>query len=186
MINPLGKREGELQMVTTGLNRRRMFATFAATSATLLGFGLSASAQSVADKKAVAVPGKAKTHRLAIHVDENDPAKMILALNNAANVTQFYSGIGEQVEIEIVAYGPGLHMLRADTSPEPVKARMKSFLQSMPNVTFTACENTRENMARAEGKKPADIPLLEFAKSVPSGVVRLIELQEQGWSYVKP
>ena len=62
-----------------------------------------------------------KSHKLAIHVDENDAQRMNLALNNAKNVTKYYRAKGEEVEIEVVAYGPGLHMLRADTSP--VKTR---------------------------------------------------------------
>ena len=37
---------------------------------------------------------------------------MNLALNNATNVAQYYKGLGEKVSIEIVTYGPGLHMLR--------------------------------------------------------------------------
>ena len=106
---------------------------------------------------------------------------MNLALNNAVNVVQHYSSAGEEVEIEIVAYGPGLHMLRDDTSP--VKARVKSISESMPSVAFTACGNTSDAMKKAEGK---DIPLLSQAKVVPAGVVRLMELQEKGWSYVKP
>lgn len=122
-----------------------------------------------------------KFHHVAIHVDENDPAKLNLALNNAVNITQAYSTRGEEVEIEIVTYGPGLHMLRADTSP--VKERIKSFGQSMPNVVFSACGNTMEGMRKAEGH---DIVLLPEAKIVPAGVVRLIELQEQGWSYIRP
>ena len=158
---------------------RRMFTAGAAIIAPLVAAASVASAQSTNRTSA-------KAHRLAIHVDDNDPAKMNLALNNAQNVTQYYTGKGEEVEIEIVAYGPGLHMLRADTSPQQVKGRLKSFSESMPNVSFAACENTRQNMARAEGKKPADIPLVQNAKPVPSGVVRLIELQELGWSYVKP
>lgn len=122
-----------------------------------------------------------KSHRIAIHVDQNDPAVMNLALNNVANVVQHYSAAGEEVEIELVAYGPGLHMLRDDTSP--VKARVKSISESMPNVAFTACGNTTEAMKKAEGK---EIPLVSQAKVVPAGVVRLMELQEKGWSYVKP
>ena len=123
----------------------------------------------------------AKSHRLAIHVDQNDPAVMNLALNNAVNVVQNYSAAHEEVEIEIVAYGPRLHMLRDDTSP--VKARVKSISESMPNVVFTACGNTSDAMKKAEGK---DIPLVSQAKVVPAGVVRLMELQEKGWSYVRP
>ncbi len=122
-----------------------------------------------------------KVHHVAIQVSVNDPAVMNLALNNAANVAQDYSAKGEEVEVEIVAYGPGLHMLRDDTSP--VKARVKSISESMPNVAFTACGNTREAMQKAEGK---EIPLVSRAKVVPAGVVRLMELQERGWSYVRP
>ena len=122
-----------------------------------------------------------KVHRLAIQVSVNDPAVMNLALNNAANVAQDYNAKGEEVEIEIVAYGPGLHMLRDDTSP--VKARVKSFGESMPNVAFTACGNTQTAMQKAEGK---EIPLVSLAKVMPAGVVRLMELQERGWSYVRP
>src|SRR4051794_28453376 len=56
-----------------------------------------------------------KEHRVAIQVDQNDPDVMNLALNNAKNVIEHYRGRGEKVDVEIVAYGPGLHMLRADT-----------------------------------------------------------------------
>ena len=123
----------------------------------------------------------AEKHRVAIHVDDKDPARMNMALNNAANVTKYYQKKGEEVEIEIVAYGPGLHMLRADTSP--VKKRLASYGGSFPNVSFKACGNTMNGMAKKEGKKPE---LLDIAEQVPSGVVRLIELQEKGWSYVRP
>lgn len=124
---------------------------------------------------------KPKAHRVAIQVDDNDAQKMNLALNNATNIAQYYSQKGEEVDIEIVTYGPGLHMLRADTSP--VKDRIKSFGQSMPNVAFAACENTMAGMKKTEGH---DIPLLPEARTVPAGVVRLMELQEQGWSYIRP
>jgi intracellular sulfur oxidation DsrE/DsrF family protein len=45
------------------------------------------------------------------------------------------------------------------------------------------CGNTRENMTRVEAK---DIPIISQAKVVNAGVVRLIELQERGWSYLRP
>jgi intracellular sulfur oxidation DsrE/DsrF family protein len=116
-----------------------------------------------------------------VQVNVNDPAVMNLALNNVSNAAQYYSEIGQKVEIEVVAFGPGLHMLRDDTSP--VKARIKSMSETMPNVAFSACGNTRENMTRAEAK---DIPLISQAKVVKAGVVRLVELQERGWSYLRP
>jgi hypothetical protein len=122
-----------------------------------------------------------KPHRLVVQVDVNDPAVMNLALNNVSNVAQHYSAIGQKVEIEVVAFGPGLNMLRDDTSP--VKARVKSMSETMPQLAFSACGNTRENMTKAEAK---DIPLVSQAKVVKAGVVRLMELQEQGWSYLRP
>jgi len=116
-----------------------------------------------------------------LQVNTNDPAMMNLALNNATNVTQYYKDLGAKVTIEIVTFGPGLHMLRDDTSP--VKARIKAISESTPSIAFAACGNTRENMSKVESK---EIPLIAEAKVVKSGVVRVMELQEQGWSYVKP
>ena len=125
---------------------------------------------------------KDKAHRLAIQVNQNDPAVMNLALNNAENVIEYYNGRGEDVQVEIVTFGPGLHMLRADTSP--VKDRIERLKNhSLQEVTFLACGNTQARMEKSEGKP---IPILPQATMVPSGVVRLMELQEQGWSYVRP
>ncbi len=123
-----------------------------------------------------------KVHRVAIQVDVKDPAVMNLALNNAANVINYYKENGGEAQVEIVAYGPGLHMLREDTSP--VKDRLKQMSEHDGSlVKFSACGNTRAGMAKSEGKT---IPIVKQATVVPSGVVRLMELQEQGWSYVRP
>jgi intracellular sulfur oxidation DsrE/DsrF family protein len=122
-----------------------------------------------------------KQHRLVLQVNSDDPATMNLALNNATNVEQYYKDAGEKVQIEIVAFGPGLHMLREDTSP--VKGRIKVISEKTPSISFDACGNTRENMGKAENKT---IPLVAQATVVKSGVVRVMELQEQGWTYVRP
>ena len=122
-----------------------------------------------------------KSHRLVLQVNVNDPATMNLALNNATNVAQYYKDRDEKVAIEVITFGPGLHMLRADTSP--VKARIEALALSSPEISFNACGNTRENMSKVESK---EVPLIPEAKVVKSGVVRVMELQEQGWTYVKP
>jgi intracellular sulfur oxidation DsrE/DsrF family protein len=124
---------------------------------------------------------KQAQHRLILQVNSNEPAMMNLALNNAMNVAEYYKGLGEKVSIEVITYGPGLHMLRNDTSP--VKARIETIALSTPEISFKACGNTKENMSKAENK---DIPIIPQANLVKSGVVRVMELQEQGWSYVKP
>jgi intracellular sulfur oxidation DsrE/DsrF family protein len=124
-----------------------------------------------------------KGHRVVIQVDQNDPAVMNLALNNARNLLDYYRDKHEDVAIEVVAYGPGLHMLREDTSP--VKDRIKELSDiSFPSkVVFSACHNTMEGMEKREGHP---IPIVAQAGIVPAGVVRIMELQEQGYSYVKP
>jgi uncharacterized protein len=124
-----------------------------------------------------------KTHHIAIQIDQNDPQLMNLILNNATNVIEFYRDKQEDVDIDIVAFGPGLHMLRADTSP--VQDRIKRFKDmAFPGkIQFSACDNTRQGMEKAEGHP---IPIVADATIVPSGVAHLMELQEQGWSYVRP
>ena len=74
-------------------------------------------------------------------------------------------------------------MLRADTSP--VQDRIKHFKDAVfpGKIQFSACNNTRQGMEKAEGHA---IALLPDATVVPSGVVHLMELQEKGWSYVRP
>jgi uncharacterized protein len=125
----------------------------------------------------------AKSHRVSIQVDQNDPQVMNLALNNASNVIEYYRAKNEDVDVDIVTYGPGLHMLRDDTSP--VKDRIKRLKElAFPGkIQFSACNNTKQNMEKAEGKA---VPIVSDATLVPSGVVQLMELQEQGWSYVRP
>ena len=141
-----------------------------------------AGAQTIPSAASPPAPGvDAKRHRLILQVNTNEPAVMNLALNNAANAEQHYKSIGESIQIEIVAFGPGLNMLRDDTSP--VKDRIRSLAQTSRSISFAACDNTRMNMSRAEQK---EIPLIAQATTVSSGVVRVMELQEQGWSYVRP
>jgi hypothetical protein len=125
----------------------------------------------------------ARPHRIAVQVDQDDPALMNLVLNNVANVLEHYNGKNEKVEVEVVAYGPGLKMLRDDKSPG--KDRIKRIVDaSAPSkLRFSACGNTMAAMEKAEGHA---VPLIAQASVVPSGVVRLNELQEDGWSYIRP
>ena len=132
---------------------------------------------------APALAADTKSHRLLIQVDQNDPDVMNLALNNATNVIEYYRTKNEAVDVDIVTYGPGLNMLRADTSP--VQERIKRFKEmAFPGkIQFSACNVTKQGMEKREGHA---IDLVSDATSVPSGVVHLMELQEEGWSYVRP
>ena len=130
-----------------------------------------------------ALAADARPHRLAIQVDQNDPQLMNLALNNATNVIEHYRARNESVDVDIVTYGPGLHMLRSDTSPVQDRIRRLKDMAFPGKIQFSACNNTRQGMEKTEGR---EISMISDATVVPSGVVRLMELQEQGWSYVRP
>ena len=120
--------------------------------------------------------------RVAIHVDDNDPKRMNLALNNAANIHKYYADKGQEVAIAIVANGPGLHMFRADTSP--VKDRISVMSLEIPGIEFQGCGNTHRVMTEKAGGTAPEI--VEEVQMIPSGAVQLIELQQQGWAYLKP
>lgn len=119
--------------------------------------------------------------KVVIHVDDNDAKTLNLSLNNVQNLLNYYKGKGQKVQIEVVANGPGLHMLRMDTSP--VKDRITTLSAENADLRFSACANTVAAMEKQEGKKPE---LLSQAQVVPAGVVRILELEKQGYAYIKP
>lgn len=123
-------------------------------------------------------------NRVVFHLDEADKGRMNLVLNNAANVSNYFADKGEEVEIEIVAYGPGLKMLVDNPKANPVHKRMSSYSDSFPNIGFRACGNTMKKMTKkAKGKAPK---LISEAQVVPAGVIHLMERQNQGWNYIRP
>lgn len=122
-----------------------------------------------------------QTHYIAFHVDQNDPKVMNLALNNVVNVAKYYENQGDEVVIEVVAYGPGLNMYIPEKSP--VRDRISAMSLGMENISFAACGNTLHKMEERAGH---EISLMDEATVTPSGVVRLVELQQQGYAYVKP
>ena len=97
---------------------------------------------------APALAADTKSHRLLIQVDQNDPDVMNLALNNATNVIEYYRTKEEAVDVDIVTFGPGLNMLRADTSP--VQERIKHFKElAFPGKNqFSACNVLRSSVSR--------------------------------------
>ena len=130
-----------------------------------------------------AVAAEGKAHHVVFHVDQNDPDVMNQTLNNATNVIEYYRGKNEEVDVDIVTYGPGLHMLRADTSPVQDRIKRLKDMAFPGKIQVSACNVTKQGMEKAEGHA---ISVLPDATIVPSGVVHLMELQEQGWSYVRP
>lgn len=126
---------------------------------------------------AAAAPARAQSpadkNRIVFQVSDNDPAKWNLALNNARNVQ---SDLGaKNVTIEIVAYGPGIAMLRLES---PVATRIKEAQGT--GINIVACENTLTNM------KINKDDMLAALSYVPAGVVQLMQRQQQGYAYIRP
>ena len=115
----------------------------------------------------------AAANKVVLQVSDSDPAKWSLALNNARNIQ---TDLGEKnVEIEIVAYGPGIGMLKLDS---PVANRVSEALAK--GVKVVACENTMTN------QKIVKPDMLGGIGYVQAGVVEIMQKQQQGWAYVRP
>src|SRR5258708_4560684 len=111
--------------------------------------------------------------RVVIQVSDNDPAKWTLALSNARNVQQDLGK--DNVQIEIVAYGPGLGMLKAESK---VADRLAGALDD--NVGLIACENTMTNTKVGRTEMYAGISY------VKAGVTHIMKRQQEGWAYIRP
>jgi len=122
-----------------------------------------------------------EVRNIVMHVNFADQDRLGFVLNNVENIFDYYRQQGNQVAIRVVCHGPGLHMLRADTSP--VRERLQQMVDSLDQLGFYACTNTLEKMTRAEGQRPE---IIEQAVLVPAGLPEIIELQRLGWIYVKP
>ena len=118
-------------------------------------------------------------HKVVIQVSSADATVQKIALNNAVNVQKHF-GL-DNVDVEIVAYGPGLGILTQNKKNKQAK-RVASL--AMSNITFSACGNTMKKMTKKnKGKSPK---LIAGVKVVPAGVIRIMELQGKGYSYIRP
>ena len=122
---------------------------------------------------ATAQTAPAAKSRLVLQVSDADPAKWALALNNAKNVQQEL-GAGK-VDIEIVAYGPGIGMLKAEA---PTANRVSEATQA--GIKVVACENTMTVQKLTKADMHAAIGY------APSGVVEIMSRQREGYAYVRP
>ncbi|SCC94318.1 conserved exported hypothetical protein [Thiomonas sp. X19] len=115
-------------------------------------------------------------YKLVLQVSNGNQKLWNLTLNNAQNVMD---NLGQgNVRIVVVAYGPGLLMLLKNST---VSERIAA--QDAEGIEFDACHVTMEGMAKKLGHMPVLTP---SAVIVPGGVVRLMQLEKNGFAYVKP
>ncbi|MEB4589817.1 DsrE family protein [Candidatus Thiothrix sp. Deng01] len=131
---------------------------------------------------ATTVTGESKTsepqthHRLVIQANKADTDEQDHILSNIVNLQKFYGM--DNIEIEVVAYGPGIWLV---TDKSKFVSRVQSLM--LQNVAFTACGNTLDTIEASTGTRPT---LLDDVETTPAGIARIIERQEQGWSYLSP
>ena len=115
--------------------------------------------------------------RIVLQMVDGDPESQTRVLNVANNLIKHYGG-PDFVDIEIVAYGPGLSLLFPGSANEE---RISSLLAN--DVRFVGCMKTVESIERATGKRPELIP-----ETIPvqTGVARLVERAQQGFVVIRP
>ncbi len=129
-----------------------------------------------APEPALKFPGEAPAHRVVYQLNKADATYQEHILFSAGAMLRKY---GDNIKIVIVAIGPGIHIL-AKNPKRPVSEEIKQRVRSLNEygVEFHACGNTM----MTQGWKDAD--MLPFAKVVEVGASDLMELQEQGYSYI--
>ena len=138
----------------------------------LAGTAALAAALPLLSRAQSAPAGTSVRNRAIFQVTDNDPARWNLILNNMTNLRDGLGGEG--VEIVLVAYGPGINMMKTDS---PVKARIADALKS--GMQVSVCQNTMT----AFKLTPAD--MLPDVGYVPAGVVEVMRKQQQGWAYIR-
>ena len=114
--------------------------------------------------------------RIVLQISDSDPSKQTLVLNVATNLIKHYGP--DKVDVEIVAFGPGLRLMFKDNVNT---GRIQGLTSS--GVKFSACKNTITGMTKKLGHAPE---LNSNAVPVSAGVVRIIELENQGFKLIKP
>lgn len=115
--------------------------------------------------------------KIVLQISDAIPEKQTLVLNVANNVLSHYGQ--DKVEIEVVAFGPGLKLLFADNAN---RGRIKSLAAA--GVRFSACESTMKAMTKQnDGVAPS---LLSEARLTPAGIPRIVDLEEQGYHNIRP
>ncbi|GAC1339496.1 MAG: hypothetical protein NVSMB20_15720 [Bradyrhizobium sp.] len=115
-------------------------------------------------------------HRIALQLSDNDPKKQGLVISVAYNLLKFYDP--DKVAIEVVAFGPGIDLLRPDNGNRKLVESLVA-----QGVRFDVCLNTVDTIERETGHRPDIIPA---ATPVQVGVGQILSLTETGYTLVRP
>ncbi|MBF6057057.1 MULTISPECIES: DsrE family protein [Thiomicrorhabdus] len=134
------------------------------------------SCQTFAAQQEAPLPDTFAAHKVVLQISDKDPFKQTLVLNVAGNLQRYYGP--ENVDIEVVAFGPGVRLMLKDN---PNQTRMQSMMAA--GIRFSACANTLKNFA---GKLGYELQTSEGVQIVPAGAGRILQLNAAGWQLLKP
>lgn len=115
--------------------------------------------------------------RIVLQLSDRDDDVQARVLNVASNLLKHYGG-PDRVDLEIVAFGPGISLLYADSGQ---RERVASLATS--GVRFVACMNTVDTIERSTGTRPELVP---EALPVQAGVAHIVDRSTQGYVVVRP
>src|SRR3984893_2844987 len=115
-------------------------------------------------------------HKIVLQLSDNDPKKQGLVISVANNLMKFYDP--DKVAVEIVAFGPGIELLRPDNANRKL---VESLVAQGARVDV--CLNTVDTLERDTGKRPEYIAA---ATPVQVGVAQILLLTENGYTLVRP
>ena len=119
----------------------------------------------------------AADRKMAIQLNSSDPLTQKMALLNARNLKAVIGK--DNIDVELVVYGPGLSILKSDkTNSSRVKDLMERY-----GLKVSICEGTLKSYAKRHGGEPG---IIDGVSRVPTGAIRILELQEQGYAYMRP
>lgn len=118
--------------------------------------------------------------RIVMHVNTLDDYMQNTLLDETEYMLNSFLQSGRKVEVEIVAYGPGLELLMPERSM--YTDRIMAMQQRYPNLTFTACERSYKRLKREMG---GDLQLVANTRIAPSGIREIIKRQQEGWHYIR-
>lgn len=114
---------------------------------------------------------------VVLQVSDNDVAKFSLALDIANNLIRHYEST-DNIDIQIVTFAGGVHMLKKDTEN---KTRIESLMAS--EVRFIVCLNTIDSIERTKGNRPE---ILDGVIGVQTGVAYMLDEIEKGYVHINP
>lgn len=120
----------------------------------------------------------AADHKVVIQVSSNDPFSQTMAINSAKNLKNKYGK--DAVDVQMIVFGPGTTILKPSTK----RGTEVTELMSKHDVKVTVCQGSLKVIAKHnDGVMPQ---IIEGIARVPEGSIRVVELQEQGYSYLRP